>query len=67
MEKVCNSCKLKDRCKKYQEFSEEERDDISCGKYVPMSLEDYIIWRKEHFSSYMINTEGAKKYMKEQS
>jgi hypothetical protein len=65
MEKVCNSCKLKDRCKKYQEFSEEERDDISCGKYSPMPLDEYIIWRKEHFSSYMINTEGAKKYLKE--
>ncbi len=49
-EKVCNSCKLKDRCKKYQEFSEED-GMIFLVEICAYVFRGYIVWRKEHFTS----------------
>ena len=65
MEKVCNSCKNHNECQEYLSMSEDQREELSCIKYQPMPIEEYIMFRKEKYSNYMINTEGAKKYLKE--
>jgi len=45
-------------------MSDDLRDIVSCERYVPMDMEEYVMWRKDKYSSLLISTEGTDKYFK---
>ena len=64
MERNCNSCERKNECSEYKDLGEEQRDRMSCEKYSPMDLVEYVIYIKDKHSSYMIDTSSVSKYFK---
>jgi len=64
MERNCNSCSRKNECSQFKEMSDDQRDIVSCERYVPMDMEEYVMWRKDKYSSLLISTEGTDKYFK---
>jgi len=64
MERNCNSCERKNECSEYKDLGEEQRDRMSCERYLPMDLGEYAMFMKEKHSSFMIDTSGANKYFK---
>jgi hypothetical protein len=45
-------------------MSEEQREELSCQKYQPMLIEEYVMQRKEKYSNYRIDTGGVERYFK---
>jgi hypothetical protein len=43
-------------------MSENQKDELSCQKYQPMPIEEYVMHRKEKYSNYMIDTGGVERY-----
>ena len=66
MKRNCDSCTLKNTCKKFQVLDEQCRSQMSCDEYQPMDIEEYIMWQKNKHSSFMISTKGCEKYFKNQ-
>lgn len=64
MERTCNSCQCHNACPECFSMSEEQKNELSCQKYQPMPLEEYIMHRKEKYSNYMIDTGGVERYFK---
>ena len=62
MERTCNSCNKQTECKKYLTMSEDERDELSCTKYEPMPVEQYVAIRQERLRTYMMPMKAAGRY-----
>lgn len=64
MDRNCNSCASKSDCSVFKGMGEDQRGIVSCERYRPMDIEEYVMWRKEKYSTLLIDTSGVEKYFK---
>ncbi len=64
MDRNCDSCARKNECGVLKGIGEDQRGIVSCERYRPMDIEEYVMWRKNKYSTLLIDTKGVDKYFK---
>lgn len=64
MDRNCDSCARKNECGVFSRMIDDQRGIVSCERYLPMDIEEYVMWRKEKYSTLLIDTKGVEKYFK---
>ena len=62
MERTCNSCQKQNQCPKFNNFTEEERSELSCNKYEPMAFETYLGVQQEKTRRFMMPLSGIERF-----